>query len=857
MGGDAVRSARRVACSAVALLVVLSCTPMLDPGNQGRASALTTPSGLVIDVEKVWDSPTAMLFGLVEFGGELYVGGMWSGEIYRSTDHGRGWEACCSTAGQSVRAPSVLDGRLYFSTTDAPYIYATMDGTNWTEAFRATDVEGFWDSAVFNGSVYYGAVGSSRVYASSGGGPFSKVLDEPYDGVYDMLAADGRLYIAVMDGDSRMRFYSTGDGTTWQYLSTLSDVRSDGGSLLSFKGDFYFASNGGNIYRTSDFSSFERVYDGNQCWCMATYKGLLFSGQSDNNADADGDANIYVTEDGDTWELAYDSPEMKSCSFGYYSVDDSLYFTGGSHWNGPYGTVYRLTVAGGRPAVDASVLRASVYVSDATPRVGEPVTIRVPVAIDSGGLPAEPVRLTANDSSQEQQPAFSPDGEWIAYASDADGTGGLWLMSPDGSGHHEVLDLASRLGVSGNMGHSWTPDSETIYFAPGEGPSFDVYKMDADGSNATFVIDGNVRDRNPIVTRDGRYLCFLTDPNWIPSDYVVRCGLDGSDPVTIDANDGRGNAYLDSTPDGGTLFYTCDEGPSGYAGPSTIYSMSIDGGSKRRVFERSGSEQFLQPKVSPDGRRIAYAHQPGSAGADWDIWIADIDGTNRTQLTADGANDNQPDWSPDGRRVAFTSDRGGTQDIWILDLDAPPRANVSVALYEGDPAAGGALIDDVALTEWANGSATADFTWIPSTPGRRDVHVVVEPLGALDADPTDNRLVVGFDVLPKVTRAIRQVQAAVVADAGSMWDIEIALSFDPLARCFITTQLLDADLTPFPTVIDERTVGATGTDSFTIKVGIPADCARGLWTVQVNLLERLPRDGGWSLDTKETSVVVR
>jgi len=856
MAGTAGGSVRRAACMAMVLMVTLSTINSLDVDRAGTASALTTRSGLVVEVEKVWDSPTAMLFGLVEFGGELYVGGMWSGDIYRSTDQGSGWEVCFSSAGEGVRAPSVLGGYLYFSTHDAPYIYRTQDGAQWTEAFHASDVGGFWDSAVFDGTVFYGGVNPSRIYSSPDGVDFTKVFDQPYDGVYDMLAAEDRLYIAVMDGESSVRFYSTDDGKDWQYLSTLSEVRSDGGSLVAFNGEYYFASTAGNVYRTKDFVSFQQVYDGNQCWCMATYGGLLFAGHSDNNADADGDANIYVTADGDGWELAYDSPEMKSCSFGYYSVDDSLYLTGGSHWNGAFGTVYRLTVSVGMPAVDASVLRASVQVSDANPAVGEQVTIRVPVAVEGGGPAPEPVRLTANDSSEEKWPVFSPDGRWIAYTSDADGTGGIWLMAPDGSGHHEVIDPVSRLGQSGLMGHDWTPDGRTLYFAPGDAPSFDVYRMDIDGTNLTFVIDGNIRDRNPIVTPDGSYLCFITDPNWIASDYVVRCGLDGSDPVVIDADDGRGNGFLSSSPDGGTLYYNYDEGPSGYAGPSTVYSLSIDGSSKQKVFERSGTEQFVEAKVSPDGDRIVYSYQSDMASDDWDIWVADVDGTNRTPLTAHGANDKQPDWSPDGRMVAFTSDRGGSNDIWLLELDGDTVANVSVAFYDGDPATGGTLIDNVTLSEWTDGTAIAEVVWTPMAPGTRQVHIVAEPMGATDPDQADNRHAIAFDVAPRARR-ISQLQATPGVDAGSTWAIELVVAFEPLARCIITAQLLDADLTPLPTHIEERSVGATGTVSLTVEVWIPPSCPRGIWTVQVNLLERLPRDGGWSLDCREASVVVR
>ena len=44
---------------------------------------------------------------------------------------------------------------------------------------------------------------------------------------------------------------------------------------------------------------------------------------------------------------------------------------------------------------------------------------------------------------------------------------------------------------------------------------------------------------------------------------------------------------------------------------------------------------------------------------DGDIWVANPDGSNVTQLTTDPATDRKPSWSPDGRKIAFSSNRDG------------------------------------------------------------------------------------------------------------------------------------------------------------------------------------------------------
>jgi Tol biopolymer transport system component len=51
------------------------------------------------------------------------------------------------------------------------------------------------------------------------------------------------------------------------------------------------------------------------------------------------------------------------------------------------------------------------------------------------------------------------------------------------------------------------------------------------------------------------------------------------------------------------------------------------------------------------------------------VWLISADGSTAVDLTANfGADALYPSWSPDGTRVAFSSNRGGSFDIWIADL---------------------------------------------------------------------------------------------------------------------------------------------------------------------------------------------
>ena len=69
-------------------------------------------------------------------------------------------------------------------------------------------------------------------------------------------------------------------------------------------------------------------------------------------------------------------------------------------------------------------------------------------------------RLTSG-AAFDMQPRFSPDGKWIAFASDRDGLLNLWVMKPDGSGARQVSKEKQWYVNS----PAWSPDSQYIYGA--------------------------------------------------------------------------------------------------------------------------------------------------------------------------------------------------------------------------------------------------------------------------------------------------------------------------------------------------------------------------------------------------------
>ena len=118
---------------------------------------------------------------------------------------------------------------------------------------------------------------------------------------------------------------------------------------------------------------------------------------------------------------------------------------------------------------------------------------------------------------------------------------------------------------------------------------------------------------------------------------------------------------------------------------SDLYVMDSDGSNVIRLTQDNFFEG--RPSWSPDGTRFAFSSFRFAVG-NWGIYVMDADGNNLINLTKHKWHDVRPSWSPDGSKMAFASYRdGGFNDprhIFVMNADGTERRNLTADTATND-----------------------------------------------------------------------------------------------------------------------------------------------------------------------------
>lgn len=130
---------------------------------------------------------------------------------------------------------------------------------------------------------------------------------------------------------------------------------------------------------------------------------------------------------------------------------------------------------------------------------------------------------------------WSPDGQYILFASDMQGAIQLYRIRPDGS---ELLKISNLPAIRGRS--DWSPDGSFIVTYSGQPWNRDVYIMNSDGSNSRMLTPTGGNSQGPSISPDGQWVAFTSYFDLYGNDhgceiYIIR--IDGTDLRRLTNND--------------------------------------------------------------------------------------------------------------------------------------------------------------------------------------------------------------------------------------------------------------------------------------------------------------------------------